>query len=78
MDQPDQEASEETLTGIYHLRICPGVFQAFCVKADYGRENRGTHTDVLMEKGEEALERNLKAREGNWCFLPVKITAMGY
>ena len=62
LDQPEQAVSEEALTGIYHLQVSPGVFQAFCVKADYGRENRGTHTDVLMEKVEEVLERNLKAQ----------------
>ena len=62
LDQPEQAVSEEALIGIYHLQVSPGVFQAFCVKADYGRENRGTHTDVLMEKVEEVLERNLKAQ----------------
>ena len=30
--------SQDTLTSIYHLKARQGVYQAFCVKVDYGRK----------------------------------------
>ena len=37
LDQPEMPVSQETLRSIYHLKIRPGTYQAFCVKVDYGR-----------------------------------------
>lgn len=58
LDQPDMPISQESLMSIYHLRLKPGLYQAFCVKADYKSDS---HADVLMEKVQEALEHNLKS-----------------
>ena len=38
LDQPDMPVSQDTLTSIYHLKARQGVYQAFCVKVDYGRK----------------------------------------
>ena len=68
LDQPDMPVSQETLVNIYHLRLEPGLYQAFCVKVDSGRSMEKNMTDtrsgeVLMEKVKEALERNLKGEK---------------
>lgn len=52
--------SIQTLQDTYYLHVRPGLFQAFQVKMDCGKDNLGeASSSILMDKVKEELERNL-------------------
>lgn len=57
----DIALSLQELNDTYHLQFEPGVFQAFWMKVDAGKNGENeTYSAVLMEKAREILERGLK------------------
>lgn len=55
--------SAEELQETYYLHVKDGIFQAFYLKVDCGREPMGPSTiSVLMEKAKETLENSLRDR----------------
>lgn len=52
--------SVQTLQDTYYLNVCPGLFQAFQVKMDCGKDNLSeASSSMLMDKVKEELEQNL-------------------
>lgn len=63
LDQPDMPVSQETLVSIYHLKARQGVYQAFCVKVDYGRDiTSGVRTNRRTSVGiSDSTERGISS-----------------
>lgn len=55
LDQPEMPVSQETLLSIYHLKTRPGIYQAFCVKVDYGRSNSRGNNEAADRIGNRGM-----------------------
>ncbi|MCD7736604.1 MAG: response regulator [Lachnospiraceae bacterium] len=61
--QKAEKLTEEELRNTYGLRVGPGLFQAFIMKMDCGREEMGqTSISLLMDKAKETLELELREK----------------
>lgn len=62
-EKENMEISLEVLRDIYSLNVQPGLFQAFHIKMDCGKNTLSDPSvSVLMEKAEEIVERSIKEK----------------
>ncbi len=63
MEHERLELTVSSLKDTYHLKVEPGIFQAFWLKMDCGMENIGEASiAILMAKAQEVLEQGLREK----------------